>query len=205
MHESSVLARRWSLRCHEDLGQCRQWCRGCHRASGRHQVVPAVSLRGACVTVELSLPCATWSVGVLLGQKCQTSVLEMFQNQSSQARARDEGITTARSVLYTAKRVSQRAGSVSRAVTKKMSPGLPQPHARGGLSFTPRFSAAQAMHTARGVNPCLPGCLIPGCPLRAPGAWRAPRRAASRHSGTPAPHTRCPSQSTESWAQTRGR
>ena len=46
-------------------------------------VVPAVSLRGACVTVELSLSCATWSVGVLLGQKCQTSVLEMVQNQSS--------------------------------------------------------------------------------------------------------------------------
>ena len=69
-------------------------------------VVPAVSEPGACMTVELSLPCATWSVGVLLGQKCQTSVLEMVQNRSSQVHAGDEGYTTARSALTVGAAVS---------------------------------------------------------------------------------------------------
>ena len=40
---------------------------------------------------------------------------------------------------------------------------------------------------------------------RAPGAWREPRRAASRHSGTPTPPTRRPSRSSGTSARPRGR
>ena len=47
-------------------------------------------------------------------------------------------------------------------------------------------------------------CLSPGA-RRAPGAWRAPRRAASRRSGTPTPPTRRPSRSSGTSARPRGR
>ena len=46
--------------------------------------------------------------------------------------------------------------------------------------------------------------LSPGA-RRAPGAWRAPRRAASRRSGTPTPPTRRPSRSSGTSARPRGR
>ena len=52
--------------------------------------------------------------------------------------------------------------------------------------------------------PSAPAGISPGAP-RAPGAWPARRKAASRRSGSSAPPTRRPSRSSGTWARSRGR
>ena len=76
---------------------------------------------------------------------------------------------------------------------------LPHGAKRGACRVRPGSLSRRARRTRR-ARPCL----SPGA-RRAPGAWRAPRRAASRRSGTPTPPTRRPSRSSGTSARTRGR
>ena len=73
---------------------------------------------------------------------------------------------------------------------------LPHGAKRGACRVRP----GSLSRRARRARPCLSlGA------RRAPGAWREPRRAASRHSGTPTPPTRRPSRSSGTSARPRGR
>ena len=76
---------------------------------------------------------------------------------------------------------------------------LPQGAQRGACRVRPGYLSRCARRARRGRP-----CLSPGA-RRAPGAWREPRRAASRHSGTPTPPTRRPSRSSGTSARPRGR
>ena len=76
---------------------------------------------------------------------------------------------------------------------------LPQGAQRGACRVRPGYLSRCARRARRGRP-----CLSPGA-RRAPGAWREPRRAASRHSGTPTPPTQRPSRSSGTSARPRGR
>ena len=76
---------------------------------------------------------------------------------------------------------------------------LPHGAERGACRVRPGSLSRRARHARRGRPWLSPGA------RRAPGAWRAPRRAASRRSGTPAPPTRRPSRSNGTSARSRGR
>ena len=79
---------------------------------------------------------------------------------------------------------------------------LPHGAKRGACRVRPGSLSRRARRArrARRGRPCL----SPGA-RRAPGAWREPRRAASRHSDTPTPPTRRPSRSSGTSARPRGR
>ena len=79
---------------------------------------------------------------------------------------------------------------------------LPHGAKRGACRVRPG-SLSRRARRARRTRRARP-CLSPGA-RRAPGAWREPRRAASRHSGTPTPPTRRPSRSSGTSARPRGR
>ena len=76
---------------------------------------------------------------------------------------------------------------------------LPHGAKRGACRVRPGSLSRRARRTRR-ARPCL----SPGA-RRAPGAWREPRRAASRHSGTPTPPTQRPSRSSGTSARPRGK
>ncbi len=76
---------------------------------------------------------------------------------------------------------------------------LPHGAKRGACRVRPGSLSRRARRARRGRP-----CLSPGA-RRAPGAWREPRRAASRHSDTPTPPTRRPSRSSGTSARPRGR
>ena len=76
---------------------------------------------------------------------------------------------------------------------------LPHGAERGACRVRPGSLSRRARHARRGRPWLSPGA------RRAPGAWREPRRAASRRSGTPTPPTRRPSRSSGTSARPRGR
>ena len=76
---------------------------------------------------------------------------------------------------------------------------LPHGAERGACRVRPGSLSRCARRARRGRPWLSPGA------RRAPGAWRAPRRAASRRSGTPTPPTRRPSRSSGTLARPRGR
>ena len=76
------------------------------------------------------------------------------------------------------------------------------------------FRGAPLLGAFLAGSPCPAGQTDPPCPaapslspgaLRAPGAWRARRKVASRRSGSSAPPTRRPWRSSGTWARSRGR
>ena len=76
---------------------------------------------------------------------------------------------------------------------------LPHGAERGACRVRPGSLSRRARHARRGRPWLSPGA------RRGPGAWREPRRAASRRSGTPTPPTRRPSRSSGTSARPRGR